>query len=170
MLRFDLSLLDREGSAAVEAEVPPDDPMWEGIEFAFEVPVSVQLRAVSAGSGELVVRGSFRGQMRRECRRCLIPVAEVVDKALTMVFVSSATAGAEEDGEVRVFDPDDAILDVKDAVREEVVLAIDRFVVCDPECKGLCPTCGVNLNEESCGCVRVEADPRWDVLRTLKEE
>lgn len=170
MLRLDLSLLDRDGSVALEAEVPSDAPLWNGAEFAFDGPVRVGLRAISSGSGEVVVRGKLAGRLRRECRRCLEPVTDVLDEDVTMVFVASGDPEAEDDGDVRLYDPDAAELDLTDAVREEVVLAIDPYVVCDPECRGLCPMCGVNLNEESCGCVRTEADPRWDALRALKEE
>jgi uncharacterized protein len=40
-------------------------------------------------------------------------------------------------------------------------------IVCHEECKGLCPTCGVDMNEESCAC-RTGADPRWDSLQSVK--
>ena len=62
MLRLDLSLLDREGSVDVKAAVPPDDAIWKGVDFTFEEPVDVDLRASSTGSGEVVVwRGSADG-------------------------------------------------------------------------------------------------------------
>ena len=170
MLRLDLSLLDREGSVDVQAAVPPDDALWKGVDVTFEEPVDVDLRASSTGSGEVVVRGTVSGRMARECRRCLKPVSDALDQDITMVFAASDSPGAEDDGDVRLFDADAAELDLSEAVREEVVLAIDPYVVCDPECRGLCPSCGVNLNEESCGCVRDEADPRWEALRALKEE
>jgi uncharacterized protein len=75
-----------------------------------------------------------------------------------------------EDGDARVFEARAPKLDLSEPVREEVVLAIDPYVVCDPECKGLCPRCGANLNVEVCGCSFDEPDPRWDALRALKEE
>lgn len=170
MLRIDLGRLDREGTADLEAEIAPDDPLWEGMEVPFDGPVRVDLRAFEAGTGEVVVRGSVSGRIRRECRRCLEPVMDELDEDLTMVFTGDDIPEDQDDGDVRTFDANAAELDVAEAVREEVVLAIDPFIVCDPECKGLCPMCGVNLNEESCGCVREEADPRWDALRSLQDE
>jgi uncharacterized protein len=59
-------------------------------------------------------------------------------------------------------------LELGQAVREEVVLAMNPYVVCDPECPGLCPQCGANLKEGPCGCEEDELDPRWDALRELK--
>lgn len=170
MLRIDLGRLDREGVAELEAEIAPDDPLWEGMDVEFDGPVRLDLRASEAGTGEVVVRGSVAGRIRRECRRCLEPVMDELDEDLTMVFTDEDMPEEEHDGDVRTFDADAAQLDVAEAVREEVVLAIDPFIVCDPECKGLCPMCGVNLNEQSCGCVREESDPRWDTLRSLQDE
>jgi uncharacterized protein len=57
-------------------------------------------------------------------------------------------------------------IDLRQALREEVLLALPQFVECRPDCKGLCPTCGANLNEGPCGCGKAP-DPRWDALRVL---
>ncbi|MGB1779712.1 MAG: DUF177 domain-containing protein, partial [Longimicrobiales bacterium] len=56
------------------------------------------------------------------------------------------------------------------AVREEMILAVNPYVVCEPECRGLCPKCGANLNEGACDCTDDEVDPRWAALRDLKSE
>lgn len=170
MLRLDLVRLEREGSAHIDVQIPADDPLWEGLEASFAGPVGVRLVGTFAGSGEVVVRGGVQAELQQECRRCLEPVRSRLDEELTMVFVPSDSPGAEEDGDARLFDGDGAELDLSDPVREEVALSIDLFVVCDPECKGLCPRCGTNLNQETCSCTDEEPDPRWDALRALKEE
>ena len=170
MLRLDLAKLGREGTAQVDARVPADDPLWRDSELVFDGPVDVHLRATYAGTGEIVVRGTVRGTLRHECRRCLEPVAGRLDEGVTMVFVPATSEGADEDGDVRLLDDHVAELDLSDSVREEILLAVDLFVVCDPECQGLCPQCGVNWNNETCSCSKEESDPRWDVLRALKEE
>jgi uncharacterized protein len=48
-------------------------------------------------------------------------------------------------------------------------LAAPLHVLCRPDCRGLCPTCGQNLNEEPCSC-QPEPDPRWSVLQGLLEQ
>lgn len=170
MLRLDFARLAREASVQVDAQIPADDPLWDGLEAEFDGPVEVHLRAVYAGSGEVVVRGSVQAGLRQECRRCLQPVPGSLREELTMVFVPSDSPGVEDDGDVRVLDDADAELDLSGPVREELVLAIDPYVVCNPECKGLCPRCGVNRNTETCSCTEEESDPRWDALRAIKEE
>ena len=170
MLRLDLARLGREGSLEVSARIPPDDPLWEDFEVTLHDAVEVNLRAMLAGTGQVVVRGSVQAELEQDCRRCLEPVRGKLDEEVTMVFVSSEDAGAEEDDEARVFDAGAPELDLSVPVLEEVVLAIDPYVVCEPECKGLCPRCGVNLNTDSCTCTTEEADPRWDALRALQKE
>ncbi len=138
--------------------------------MTFASPVEVRLRASYAGSGEVLVHGSIEADLSQECRRCLEPVAGKLVTEVTMAFLPSDTPGLEDDAEVRLFDPKAGDVDLREPVREEAILAIDPYVVCDPECKGLCPQCGTNLNTSSCNCTRSEADPRWDALRALKKE
>ena len=170
MLRLNLARLGREGSVVVEARVPADDPLWDDIGVALQDPVEIELRGSSAGTGEIVVRGGVATSYVQECRRCLEPVSGKLYRDVTLVFVPSDTPGAEDDGDARVFDARAFELDLSVPVREELVLAIDLYVVCEPECKGLCPGCGVNRNTDSCQCTEDRADPRWDVLRALQKE
>jgi len=170
MLRLELARLDREGAVLVDAKVPADDPLVQGLEASFAGPLEVLLRATYAGSGEIVVRGTLAGALRQECRRCLEPVSGRLSAELTMVFAPSDSPGAEDDGDVRPYKATAAELDLSASVREELILAIDPYVVCDPDCRGLCPRCGANRNTETCSCAGTESDPRWDALRALKEE
>lgn len=171
MLRLDLARLGREGSVRIEASVPPDDGLLEGLEASFDEPVEIHLRATSAGSGEVVVRGTIEARLRQQCRRCLEPVHRRLSEPVTMVFApGEASEGGEDDGDVRRFDERAGELDMGDSIREELILAIDPYVVCDPECRGLCPRCGTNRNFETCSCTEEELDPRWDALRALRKE
>jgi uncharacterized protein len=169
MLRVDLGQLAREGSVVVEGSLPGDDELWKDTGFSFVGNLDVRLRATYAGTGEVVVRGDSSGMVRQECRRCLDPVETPFQRDLTMVFVSDPT-GDEDDGGVYAFEPEGSELDLSEAVREEMILAINPYVVCDPECRGICPKCGANLNEGTCDCTEDEVDPRWEALRDLKSE
>jgi len=167
MLSLDLGRLGQEGSVLVEAQLPADAPLWDesGIEWAG--PVNVRLKASQAGTGEVVVRGVIEGVLAQVCTRCLEPVANNFERAVTLVFVASDAPGFEDDGSSYVFDPGSEF-DMSNAVREELIFAVDQYVVCDPDCRGLCPTCGVNRNAGSCTCEVEGDDPRWESLRALK--
>jgi uncharacterized protein len=63
--------------------------------------------------------------------------------------------------------PETGLLDLEPLIREEMLLAIPINPICRPDCKGLCPVCGENLNESQCSHEDEEVDPRLSVLRTL---
>lgn len=169
MLRVDLGQLGREGSVVVEASIPADDGLWDGTDLRWAGDVSVGLRVTLAGTGEVVARGQVRGTLRQECRRCLGTVDTGFSDDLTMVFVEDGSEDDDESG-AYAFPATGSELELGEAVREELVLAVSPYVVCDPECRGLCPKCGANLNEGPCSCVDDEPDPRWAALRDLKSE
>jgi uncharacterized protein len=54
------------------------------------------------------------------------------------------------------------------AVREQVLLQVPQFTLCREECRGLCPTCGADLNEGACECVPEQGASPWDALKDVK--
>ncbi len=56
------------------------------------------------------------------------------------------------------------ILDLTEAIREYGLLAFPMKPLCSQDCAGLCPTCGINLNQAACNCLPEPADPRWSEL------
>jgi uncharacterized protein len=170
MLKLDLARLEREGTLPVEADVSADDALWEGSDLRFEGPLRVRLNARVAGSGEIVVLGTLKGVLDAQCRRCLDPVRVPMEQRLTLVYTPSDVLESGDEGDVRPLSPRASTLDLSEAVREEIILGADRYVVCDADCAGLCPHCGANRNQETCDCTLEEPDPRWDALRALKNE
>jgi uncharacterized protein len=61
-------------------------------------------------------------------------------------------------------------MELGDSIREQALLALPVKVVCREDCKGLCPRCGKNLNQESCNCSSQSEDPRWNALRDLRDK
>lgn len=169
MLTIDLGRLYRDRSLRVDARLPPDDPLFAESELTFARPLGVDAEASVAGSGEVVVRCSLDGALSQECRRCLAPVESEIDREITLVYAPTDELD-EPDPEVRALDEAAEELDIGSAIREELILDLDRYVTCDPECLGLCPICGIDKNEESCDCTLEEPDPRWDALRALNTD
>lgn len=58
-------------------------------------------------------------------------------------------------------------LDLDELLRADILLALPTKYLCKADCKGLCPVCGVNLNNESCQCNKHQIDPRLEVLKQL---
>ena len=163
MLRVALSDL-RAGAVPTEGEIAAGDPLFAADQVALASPVVVRGRISRAGEGQYYWRGSFSTTIRADCRRCLVPVEVPVAEKFGLVFATDPSA---TEGEGYYLVPARAQdLDLREALREELLLALPQFVECRPDCQGLCPTCGANLNEGPCACGRA-SDPRWDALRAL---
>lgn len=170
MLAIPLVRLEREGSLEIRAEIPSDDSSWEGTELQFSSPLSVSGRAQAVSSGEVVVRLRLQGVLKQECRRCLEPVSVSIDEDVDLVFAPVDEGEESAEDQVRPLPSGMVDLDLNGPIREEIILSQSLLVLCRADCRGLCPQCGSNLNEDRCQCTTEEEDPRWDVLRALNDK
>jgi uncharacterized protein len=116
--------------------------------------------------GRYYFSGSLEGEATGECRKCLTDVSVSVAEDLQLLFVEADTEGADEP-DVYVIDARSHELDMRPALREQWLLAVPAFVQCREDCKGLCPTCGTDLNVSACDCAPA-TDGRWDALRSVR--
>ena len=168
MLRLDLARLERVSGERLEAAIPADSPLWEDTHLSFGSPVSVAFEARALAEGGVLVEGTLSGIREAECRRCLGEVEEPFERAFAFYFVPH-TADGVNDPEVRLLPESGLELDLEPDVREELVFVLSQYVVCRDGCRGLCPSCGVDLNSETCDCENSEPDPRWEALRTIRD-
>lgn len=104
-----------------------------------------------------------------ECSRCLerfrLPLKLELD--WTVRRVESPTPEEElTETEFEIL-PEAQDLDFTARLREAIIFNLPVKPLCRADCRGLCPTCGQNLNVKECRCRREAADPRWDRLRQL---
>lgn len=168
MLHLNLAAVDR-GEVTLREEVPPDHPMWDGSGVELVKPLRVDLAAMSVGDGVLV-RGTLRTAVRLACRRCLTPVEQEIDEHVDLLFAPPMEGDDEDadDGEVYPLPARGDDLDLTSAVREQVLLQAPAFALCSDECRGICPTCGADLNQGECACVPEAAPTPWDALKNVK--
>jgi uncharacterized protein len=162
MLSFDIRQTSFK-AARVEGALPADDPVWEEEDVRPADSLQVEARLSPAGAERFYLNGRMRGSVALECRRCLIDVRADVNEEFQALFAPVGDEGAD-DPDVFTYDPNAWELDLRPALRELWLIAVPGYVVCDEACRGLCPTCGRNLNEGPCDCPPVR-DSRWDALR-----
>ena len=165
MLRIDLAAV-REGPVETTAEVAADDPLVVGAGVVLASPLLVSGRLSAAGEGKYYWRARLVTVVQAECRRCLAPVRVPLSQSLGLVFVEEDEAGEADD--CYVVPRRATVLDLSEAVREELILAVPQFVECRADCRGLCPRCGADLNLGPCGC-QPDVDPRWAALTKLRK-
>ena len=126
-----------------------------------EVPVVVDtlLEWVSDG---LLATGTVEGGWRAPCRRCLKPAQGELEVDFQELFEAHP-----REGETYRLGHD--TIDLEPLALEALTLDLPLAPLCTEDCRGLCPTCGADLNQDDCDCPPADADPRWaalDVLRT----
>ncbi|MGH7644484.1 MAG: YceD family protein [Gemmatimonadales bacterium] len=145
----------------VAAELAPEDELFAGLDAHLAGPVRVAGRVQATGEGRFYWHGSIRAAVRTECRRCLATITVPVTAEVGALF--SRDGEAEDDPDAYPVAREVTRIDLRPAVREELLLALPGYVVCREDCRGLCPRCGADLNAGPCGCPRT-TDPRWQAL------
>lgn len=132
-----------------------DDPR-----FVADDPVDVSLRLEALTDG-VVVRGHLHTTWHGTCRRCAASATGPLDSEVHELYQRTVT------------DPDafelGDLLDLEPMVREVLLLDAPLVPLCRADCKGLCPTCGVDRNAEVCSCSNEVVDPRWSALDALRQ-
>jgi len=143
-------------------------------EFHQVEPLDVQATAELV-DGQIRIFGQLHTRLEQVCARCLETVFEEVSKSFDLYYRPVATIAKEEeirlsldDTEIAFFESEGLFL--ADVLAEQVNLAIPMKVICRSDCRGLCPQCGANLNNEECRCEARAADPRLAPLARFKQD
>jgi uncharacterized protein len=109
----------------------------------------------------ILVQGTLHLGVEDECYRCLEPTLRDITVELEELY----NYPMPKDSEFSL--SDDGILDLAPLIRAEALIEDARGVLCRPDCKGLCPECGANLNNTTCDCAENQIDPRLADLKRL---
>ncbi len=141
------------GRSDVEIEAQPDQI---GLDPAVWVGRVRGRLAVEKSGDQVTVRGRVEGSARLDCVRCLAPADLDLSVVLECFAERSGGRRAAEQAELERDDymlfHDGRQLDLREQAREALLLEVPIAPRCRPECKGLCPRCGADLNEGPCGC------------------
>ncbi len=129
---------------------------------------------VTRRKGGFDFSGHLTSQVRLPCSRCLEPfVVPIVRDFFLILAPGRPEATGEkqyaEDEEAALFSCPEGRADLVQLVSEQVYLDLPLKPICDDGCKGLCPACGANRNEEECGCSSAAVDPRLAPLLRFKD-
>jgi uncharacterized protein len=137
---------------------------------SFDSPVRLALDAMRS-TGEIVLRGTAGVDVTFDCARCLKHYRTRLEAGLNILCVFGQLAPDGVDGcreGVIEIPANSRFIDISGEVRSELMVGLPVKPLCDDECKGLCPVCGVDLNKVTCSCEPEEPDSRWDALKKLK--
>ena len=151
----------------------------ERIDFQFELDLSnVDFGGLYPAQDSVVVTGDVRNTagmllmsftagttLKSVCDRCLKSFDD--PRSVRCDYVLAEEVENEDNDDIIVLE--DGCVDVGDLARTAFILEMDTKTLCSEDCKGICPGCGVDLNQGSCTCKK-QVDPRLAVLAQLLEK
>ncbi len=146
--------------------------------FDKEITINCQVELTyDRSGGAYFFRGRLKGKFQTQCHVCLVEVPCDVEGDFEVVV---RKLGGRENETNQHQDADDSedviVLGLKEYevsfdhhISENLIVNVPMQIACRKDCKGICTQCGTNRNDKQCDCGE-SADPRWDVLRKLKNE
>ncbi|MBC7321292.1 DUF177 domain-containing protein, partial [bacterium] len=121
---------------------------------------------------EVFVKGVVSGEVELQCSRCLKDYKMPIRSLIELSYHPIEELNKEELVELKRDEMEvdfyrEGLIDTEDIIRDQILLSIPMKPLCSEDCKGICPVCGTDLNEFSCGCTVKEIDPRMAVLQSL---
>jgi uncharacterized protein len=170
MLFYHASALLKEPAGATRnIEIDEPDPAFAA-ELGLGAPVTGTAHLMRTQEG-IAVRADLHTVVLFECSRCLDPVSWELDAHLEELYrpafnvMTGAPLEAGEDDALKI--DEHHVLDMTEAARQYLLTNTPVSVLCQPDCKGLCPTCGINRNVESCSCDEEPASGPFGALAGL---
>jgi uncharacterized protein len=135
----------------VERSVPASEDLGLeliGVPLGAELDLRLRLESVSEG---VLVSGTISGPVDGECGRCLRPIGDRLEVTIQELYAYAHSTTDETTDEDEVGRLHNDLIDLEPALRDAVVLALPTNPLCREDCPGLCPECGVPLDELPAG-------------------
>jgi uncharacterized protein len=185
--------VDRINEEIARHRLRPDAAWIQSLDLdtggRFAHPLVIDLEIARSGE-EVFVSGEISGRLTLPCSRCLEPAEKAFGAPFRAVYLpapetaggpggggraekgpglargtrSSMVDSADED----VFYHVNGWLDLSPMLREQIALFIPDRALCGEDCRGLCPSCGADLNDAACGCAEGEGFSKFDKLKALR--
>lgn len=137
-----------------------------GLSYGTMVDDDVAVVSVVRVGGGFLITVEVAAQVYGPCSRCLRDVVLTVEAEQEEFVPQDPSECEAEDLSPFI---EDLVVDVCGLAREALVLALPAKVLCADECSGLCPRCGLDLNEARCDCATEAIDQRWEKLKGLSD-
>ena len=132
--------------------------------FPFTSPVSVTATARNRASLVTLTLDCCY-DYTRSCDRC----GEAFTVSEHKRFEHKLAQTLVDEGNDDYIETPDFTVELDEIVISDILLNLPQKHLCKPDCKGLCPTCGQNLNSGGCGCKKTSVDPRLEILKQLMD-
>ena len=168
-MEIDIKSLDN-GVTSISKSIPVDEFNFEDKEFSG--PIYVNLKAVKEKIGRVWIEGDIEAIAIFQCDRCLDTIKDEIIADVNLLIRRKAPQEEEEKekNDYTIIEADSSEVDITKYLKDSILLSLPYKKLCSPDCKGICPECGVNLNKEDCDCGKKNVDPRLEQLKNLKNK
>lgn len=140
---------------------------YQGTAYRFAKKEPVELTLTNLGNRTVMIEGSTNISLTLFCSRCLkeiiYPMNISIQKEVDFNLSEAERAeGLDETNYIIGYS-----LDVDTLIYDEILIGFPMKLLCSEDCKGLCLSCGANLNEKTCDCDNFNYDPRMSVIRDI---
>lgn len=149
-------------------EVNKDDFDFKSYGSVFEKVIINSV--VDKSDYNVIVRSHFEARGEFACDNCLTPVKQIIKDEFIILYTTQSEQLSEDDESIELLKRETREIDLSKGLSENFHLALPMRITCADDCKGLCPVCGINLNEKKCNCTKNRIDPRWEGLKKLMGE
>jgi len=139
-------------------------------------PFAASIQLTRKQDNKIELQGSLETSIKLTCDRCL---QEYGHRIVSHLQILVEMPGTErhwrlqdveiKEEELDTIEVDEPVVELGDILRQQVLLSLPEKKLCFEACKGLCPHCGINLNEAQCSCVREPARSPFAALALLKK-
>jgi uncharacterized protein len=158
-------LLSRQVPVELEGSFEVADLFHDARDIIPLGPLEYRLTATAAANRRIIVTGEIECRLRLLCSRCLNPIDEHYVIPFEEQFQVMRETDPKPDEEEEVVPVTGERIDLRPFLEEELVVHLPLAPLCREDCKGLCPECGTNRNEQTCGCRTGGIDPRLEALQ-----
>lgn len=160
-MKLNISNLLKHNKDRIPFEISSNSSILERGDFNLYLKAPLKVVGEALYDGEIIrVKGEIFTEIEAQCSRCLTGFIQPI-----MIEFDEEFSRSQNDEDVYPINED--IIDLEDMVIDNIILSAPVQPLCSEECKGLCPTCGTNLNAASCNCDNEVIDPRFAALKDL---
>ena len=154
-----------EGKNRFELEANPDELGLS--EYTFSAPLRCEI-GIERIRDRIDVRVDLGARLELSCSRCGKPMQQDIQTSADVTYLPELRRRAAEDeldaADLEFYREE---IDLRSVVRDAFLLVVPIAVLCRKDCKGLCPSCGTNLNLSSCECEKKEVSSPFEKLRRI---
>lgn len=139
-----------------------------GLTEHFKNDIALECR-MDKSNHQIILDCTVKGNAEFSCDRCNEEFEMELSNSFQVSCFFEEKDTDDDEINIKFLTADQDKIDITEEIKDYLLLSIPMKALCDEECKGLCPSCGQNLNESTCSCSNESTTSVWEPLKKLKD-